>query len=246
MALFSGDLTVIQDSIVKISDKVARDYVELENLQNSNKGCIQFTDMLIDFIKRKLFEYFKTKKPYYDIIFQGEDNSGMEFNADMRYLISPLCGKINLIHAIPYFSISIALQKKTKEGDYKTICGIIDNPITQETFTVEDGKGAYVNSRRIRVSSRSNFDDSLVVVKNMEDKDFMSRIMKKYKNIMVTNCEVLNICNVASGKYDITILNKSMVYQELSLLLVKEAGGLVKKLETGEIVVCNDLLYSQI
>lgn len=246
MVLFSADLTVIQDSIIKISDKVARDYLELENLQNSHKGCTQFADMVIDFIRRKLFEYFKSKKPSYDIIFQGEDNRDREFNSDMRYLISPLCGKINLVHAIPYFSVSIALQKKTKEGEYKTICGIVDNPITQETFTVEEGKGAYVNSRRIRVSSRSRLDDSLVVIKNVENRDFMSRVMKKYKNIMVTNCEILNICNVASGKYDITVLDKSAVYQELSLLLVKEAGGLTKKLETGEIVVCNDLLYSQI
>lgn len=246
MALFSADLNVIQDSITKVSDKIVRDYVEIGNLQNSHKGCVQFADMLVDFIKKKLYEYFKSKKPSYDIMFQGESYNEADFNSNMRYLISPLCGKINLIHAIPYFSVSVALMKKMNDGGYKTICGVIDNPITQETFAVEEGKGAYVNSRRIRVSSRSSLDDALVVIKNFEDKEFMSRIINKYKNLMVTNCEVLNICNVASGKYDIAVLKKSAVYQELSLLMVKEAGGLVKKMENGELVVCNDLLYSQI
>ncbi|MDD2840358.1 MAG: hypothetical protein PHY80_04520 [Rickettsiales bacterium] len=245
MVLFSGDLNVIQDSIRKVSDKIARDYVELEILQKSHKGCIQFTDMAIDSIKNKLFDYLKYKKPYYDITFLDEDIKDSELKSDSRYIISPLCGKINLMHAIPYFVISVALLKKDAEGNFKTICGVIDNPITQETFVVEDGKGAYVNSRRIRVSSRSNFNDALVAIKNVDNKDFLINCVKKYNNLMITNCEVLNICNVATGKYDATILDKSATYQDLSLLLVKEAGGLIKKLDTGEVVVCNDLLYSQ-
>ena len=72
MVFFSGDLNVIQDSIKKISDKISRDYVELEVLQNSHKGTLGFTDMTIDFIKKKLYEYFKSKKPNYDIVFLGE------------------------------------------------------------------------------------------------------------------------------------------------------------------------------
>jgi len=245
MVLFSGDLNVIQDSIRKVSDKIARDYVELEILQKSHKGCVQFTEMAIDSIKNKLFDYLKYKKPYYDITFLGDDIKDGELKSDFRYIISPLCGKTNLMHAIPYFAISVALLKKDSEGNFKTICGVIDNPITQETFVVEDGKGAYVNSRRIRVSSRSNFNDALVAIKNVDNKDFLINCVKKYNNLMITNCEVLNICNVATGKYDATILDNSATYQDLSLLLVKEAGGLIKKLDTGEIVVCNDLLYSQ-
>lgn len=245
MVFFSGDLNVIQDSIKKISDKISRDYVELEVLQNSHKGTLGFTDMTIDFIKKKLYEYFKSKKPNYDIVFLGEKINEDELKSNYRYLISPLCGKINLMHSIPYFSTSVALMKKDTDGKFHTICGIIDNTITQETFIVESGKGAYVNSRRIRVSNRSNLKDSIIAIKNVENKDFVANIIKKYPNVMVNNCEVLNICGVACGKYDATILEKSAEYQELSLLLVKEAGGLVKKMNNGNIVVCCDNLYSQ-
>ncbi|HSQ97270.1 MAG TPA: inositol monophosphatase family protein [Rickettsiales bacterium] len=245
MVLFSGDLNIIQDSIRKVSDKIARDYTELEILQNSQKGNIQFVDMAIDFVKRKLFEYFTSKKPSYDVTFLGENVNNDKLKSEFRYLISPLCGKINLMHAVPYFSISVALLKKNAEGQFKTICGVIDNPITQETFVVEEGKGAYVNSRRIRVSSRSNLNDALVAIKNIDNKDFIINCVKKYNNLIMTNCEVLNICNVANGKYDATILDKQNIYQDLSLLLVKEAGGLIKKLETGELIVSNDLLHTQ-
>lgn len=245
MVLFSGEINVIQDSIRKVSDKIARDYVELEVLQNSHKGNIQFTEKAIEFVRKKIFEYLSLKKPSYDIMFLGDDVNDDRLKSNFRYLISPLCGKINLLHAIPYFSISVSLLKKNPEGEFKTVCGVIDNPITQETFVVEEGKGAYVNSRRIRVSSRSNLNDSLIAIKNIENKNFVVNCIKKYNNVMVTNCEVLNICNVASGKFDATILEKSNLYQELSLLLVKEAGGLTKKLDSGEIIVSNDLLHMQ-
>ena len=246
MVLFSAELTVIKDSIIKISDKVARDYVELEILQNSQRSPDQFVEMTIDFIRKKMFEYFKSKKPHYDIIFQGENNKGIDFKSEYRYLITPMCGKINLIHAIPYFSISVALLKRNKDGEYKTVCGLIDNPITQETYLAEEGRGAYVNSRRIRISSRPNLDDAFVVIKNVDDRDFICSCIKKYKNITVTNCEILNICSVASGKYDLTVLNKAADYQELALLLFKEAGGIIKTTENGEVVLCNELLSSKI
>ena len=246
MVLFSAELSVIKDSIVKVGDKITRDFVELEVLQNSTRGSEEFVEKTVEFVRKKMFEYFKSKKPNYDIIFQGESNKGIDFKSEYRYLISPLCGKINLAHAIPYFSVSVALLKRNKEGEYKTICGLIDNPITQETYFVEEGKGAFVNSRRIRVSSRSNLDEALTVIKNVDDKQFMCSCIKKYKNIAITNCEVLNVCAVASGKYDITILNKAADYQELSLLLFKEAGGLIKKTENGELILCNELLGSKI
>ncbi len=246
MVLFSGDLTVIQDSIIKVSDKISRDFVELENLQSSHRGPEQFANMTIDFIKRKLFEYFKNKKPSYDIIFLDEQNDYDKLKSNFRYIINPLCGKLNLLHAIPYFAISISLQKKDKNNEFKTICGVIDSPITQETFIVEEGKGAYLNSRRIRVSSRSNLEQALVAINNVNDKNFKNNCINKYRNITITNCDILNICNVANGKYDITILQKDSINYELPLLLIKEAGGLIKKFDNNILVITNDLLYSQI
>lgn len=245
MVLFSADLSIIQDSIIKVGDKISRDFVELENLQNSYKGSTKFAELIIEFIKRRLFEHLKTKKPNYDVVFYDDKNED-KFQSDYRYLINPICGVVNLVHAIPYFCVSIALQKKNKDGIYQTLCGVIDSPITQETFVVEQGKGAYVNSRRIRVSSRSSIDDALTVIKNTQNRDFIIKCLQKYKLLNITNCDILNICNVASGKFDITVLEKNNIFLELPILLLKEAGGLVKTGENQEVILCNDLLESQI
>lgn len=246
MANFSSDLTVMKDSIVKISDKIIRDFTELENLQNSQKSCEQFSEKLVEYIQDKLMEYFKTKKPLNDVVFLDKNNNLGESTLSARYVISPIYGIINLIHAIPYFSVCIALQRKDKDGNFKTMCGLVDNPITNETFLVEEGKGAYVNSRRLRISSRSKLSDAMVAIQNSNDKNFICNCVKKYDNLVITNCEILNLCNTASGKFDVTILNKGLnPIQELGLLFVQEAGGLVKKLENGETVICNEQLYSQ-
>lgn len=245
MVLFSADLTVIQDSIIKVGDKISRDFVELENLQNSYKGSAKFAELIVDFVKKRLYEYLKSKKPSYGILFSDEVNKE-DTECNFRYLINPLCGKINLMHAIPYFCISIALQKKNKEGEFQTICGLIDSPITQETFIVEQGKGAYVNSRRIRVSSRMSIDEALIAIKDTNNKDFLIKNIKKYKNVNITNCDILNVCNVANGKFDATIIEKNNIFLELPILLVKEAGGLVKINDNQELILCNDLLYSQL
>ena len=57
---------------------------------------------------------------------------------------------------------------------------------------------------------------------------------------------MLNICNVANGKFDATIIEKDNIFLELPILLVKEAGGLVKTNDNQELILCNDLLYSQL
>ena len=46
MVLFSADLSIIQDSIIKVGDKISRDFVELENLQNSYKGSTKFAELI--------------------------------------------------------------------------------------------------------------------------------------------------------------------------------------------------------
>ena len=56
------------------------------------------------------------------------------------------------MHGIPHFAISIALEKSSE-----IICGVIFDPIKNEFFFAEKGRGAYVNNRRIRVSSRQKY-----------------------------------------------------------------------------------------
>ena len=71
-----------------------------------------------------------------------------------RWHIDPLDGTLNFLHGIPHFSISLGLEK-----DGAIIAGVVYDPIKDELFIAEKGKGAYVNNRRLRVSGRIDMAD---------------------------------------------------------------------------------------
>ena len=73
------------------------------------------------------------------------------------WIVDPLDGTTNFLFSIPHFSITIALEK---EG--KIIAGIVYQPITDELFWAVNGKGAFCNNQRIRVSKRTNFSDCMI------------------------------------------------------------------------------------
>ena len=66
-----------------------------------------------------------------------------------RWIVDPLDGTTNFLHGIPLFAISIALER---EG--QLVAGVIYNPIMDELYTAEKGKGAFLNDRRLRVAAR--------------------------------------------------------------------------------------------
>ena len=87
------------------------------------------------------------------------EESGISGNGDYRWIIDPLDGTINFAHGLPHFCISIALTYKNDP-----IFGMIYQPLLNELFWAEKGKGAWFNGERIRVSSPKSFDKSLLVV----------------------------------------------------------------------------------
>ena len=64
---------------------------------------------------------------------------------------------MNFLHGIPHFAISIALER---EGTI--VAGLVYNPATDELFTAERGKGAFLNDQRLRVAARKRLADAVV------------------------------------------------------------------------------------
>ena len=76
-----------------------------------------------------------------------------------RFIVDPLDGTTNFLHGIPLFAISIALER-----DGELVAGLIYNPASNEVFTAERGKGAFLNDRRrLRVAARTELDDCVLV-----------------------------------------------------------------------------------
>ena len=147
-------------------------------------------------------------------------------------------GKTNFSHAFPYFSISIAV-----EYNNEIICTVILDPLRDEIYFAEKGKGSFQNERRIRVSNRKSINNCIFSTYNDQNLDYNSSAindLKIIKELALQNSSVtrefgssaLNYAWLASGKIDClftTNLNKNQI--ACGELLIKEAGGYISNLK---------------
>jgi myo-inositol-1(or 4)-monophosphatase len=75
----------------------------------------------------------------------------------VRWIVDPLDGTTNFLHAIPHFAINIALER---EG--AVVAAVTYNPVTNELFWAEKGKGCFLNDHRLRVAARSRLEEAVL------------------------------------------------------------------------------------
>ena len=152
MPLLSAEINVLEKICDKVSKVIIRDFGEVEKLQVSRKGPGDFVTKTDKKVEKIIIEELEKARPKYGFIAEesGERKNESEFN----WVIDPIDGTSNFMHGIPHFAISIALEKNGE-----VISGIVCDPIKNETFYAEKGRGAYLNNRRIRVSSRKSLDE---------------------------------------------------------------------------------------
>jgi myo-inositol-1(or 4)-monophosphatase len=150
-------MTVITDAIMKAARSLKRDFGEVENLQVSRKGPGDFVSAADRKAEGILRDALMKARPGYGLVMEEE---GVIEGADKthRWHIDPLDGTTNFLHGVPHFCISVGLER---EG--QMVAGVIYDPIKDEMFIAEKGKGAYLNNRRMRVSARREMADALVI-----------------------------------------------------------------------------------
>jgi len=164
----------------------------------------------------------------------AEEGGGHESASEYRWYVDPLDGTTNFAHSFPMFNVTLALAR----GD-ELIAGVVFVPLTNELFTAERGAGAYLNNRRIHVSSAKRLAESL------SSTGFPSRKRQHNSNIYFyyqlamashgvrrTGSAAIDIAYVACGRLDF--------FWEFGLkpwdvaagcLLVQEAGGRVSEMD---------------
>src|SRR5499425_890625 len=154
--LRSALINVMVAAARKAARGLKRDFGEVERLQVSLKGPGNFVSAADHRAEEILREELGRARPGYG--FLGEEG-GKQDGTDKTHtwIVDPLDGTTNFLHGIPQFAISIALAR---EGT--PIAGLIYNPITDEFFTAERGKGAFFNDHRIRVAARKRLADAVV------------------------------------------------------------------------------------
>ena len=154
--LRSALLNVMIKAAQKASRALKRDFGELEHLQVSLKGPADFVTAADRRAEETLRAELAAARPGYS--FLGEEGGRYEGTDKTHcWIVDPLDGTLNFLHGIPHFAISIALER---EG--AIVAGIVYNPVSDELFTAERGKGAFLNDRRLRVAGRKRLSESVV------------------------------------------------------------------------------------
>jgi myo-inositol-1(or 4)-monophosphatase len=215
---------------------VGRDFGEVEALQVSRKGPADFVTMTDRRVEEALREELLRVRPGYS--FWGEETGLLEgTDKTHRWIVDPLDGTTNFIHAIPHFACSVALER---EGEI--VAGVIYNPITSETYWAEKGKGAFLNDKKLRVSGRQRLDECLIGTgAPFVGKPGHALFLKELHQIMQRTAGIrrlgacsLDLCMVASGQYD-GFWERGLKAWDLAAgqLMVTEAGGAVRSLDQG-------------
>jgi myo-inositol-1(or 4)-monophosphatase len=156
MATRSSLINVMVRAAYKAAKGLIHDFNEVENLQVSRKGPSDFVSIADRNAEDSLKYDLGKARPDYGFICE-ESGSKKGRNEEVNWIIDPLDGTTNFLHGIPHFAISIGLQK----GD-RIIAGVVYDPIKDELFWAENGCGAYLNDRRLRVSGRKRLSESVM------------------------------------------------------------------------------------
>lgn len=176
-----------------------------------------------------IMDTLKGAFPHHGILTEERDE--MRSTSNYRWIIDPLDGTTNYTHGFPIFSVSIALER---DGD--VVLGVVYNPMLDELFTAEKGRGAFLNEKRIWVSKVSQLNMSLLAtgfpydVRTSPDNNLnhFANFAVRAQAIRRVGSAALDLCWVACGRFD--------GFWELKLkpwdvsaggLVVKEAGGVV-------------------
>ncbi|WP_010272704.1 inositol monophosphatase family protein [Paenibacillus senegalensis] len=152
-------------------------------------------------------------------------------DSEYLWIVDPIDGTTNFVHGYPYFSVSIALAYK-----HEVIVGVVYDPVQDEMFVAEKGKGAYLTGRRMEVSAEEKLADSLLATGFPTDRSralplnmrCLQRIAPQTRNIRSSGSAALHLAYVAAGRlsgfweYGLSVWD-----QAAGTLLVKESGGTV-------------------
>ena len=229
MPLLLAEINVLEKICDKVSKVIIRDFGEVEKLQVSRKGPGDFVTKTDKKVEKIIIEELEKARPKYGFIAEesGERKNESEFN----WVIDPIDGTSNFMHGIPHFAISIALEKNGE-----VISGIVCDPIKNETFYAEKGRGAYLNNRRIRVSSRKSLDEVIGLygcppMIKIDGNKFFDQIKKASSQIHKLRnygSAALDFTYVAAGRADFAWYDHLNYWDYAAgKIILLEAGGTI-------------------
>ncbi|GIV54549.1 MAG: inositol monophosphatase [Candidatus Kapaibacterium sp.] len=187
----------------------------------------------------------------------AEEAGSQSASSPYRWIVDPLDGTVNFAHGVPIFSVSIAV-----EFEGAVVVGVVYHPMLDELFSARRGQGAFLNGKRLEVSSCAELADAFLVtgfpynIASFPEysEEHFAALVRRGIPIRRLGSAALDLAYVAAGRFD--------GFWEVGLhpwdiaagtLLITEAGGTVSAydgsphtLDTRTIVASNGRIHRQL
>ena len=226
----------------------------LDRIEIRSKGRSDFVTQVDLEAEAAILDVLLTAYPDHGVL---AEESGTTEGNDYTWVIDPLDGTTNFLHGYPQFGVSIAVLHKDRLEH-----GVVYDPLRDELFTASRGEGARLNDRRIRVSQTQRLKYALLgtgfPVRSIDKIDPWLRtfraLLPKASGVRRAGAAALDLAYVAAGRFD-GFWEMALKPWDMaaSVLLIREAGGLVADFEggqefmdSGNIVAANSLLFNEL
>jgi len=181
----------------------------------------------------KIIEVIRAHYPSHTII--SEEVGELIKPSDYQWIIDPIDGTVNFAHGIPICCVSIGLMHNGS-----LILGAVYNPMMDELFFAEKGKGAFLNGNPIKVSGKTDFRKACLVTgfpyKWPDDTEHPIKVFERFVleglPVRRLGSAAIDLCWVACGRFDgFWEYNLNSWDIAAGYLIVQEAGGQVTDFE---------------
>ena len=168
----------------------------------------------------------------------AEESGNIQGSNEDLWYIDPLDGTVNYAHHIPIFCVSIGFA-----SNERLTLGVVYDPMRDELFSAEKGKGAFLNGKRINVSNTTELQKSLLVTgfpydtwdTDLDNFKYFERLAKKTQGVRRLGSAALDACYVGAGRFDGFLEFKLKAWDVAAGgLIASEAGAKVTAIDGRE------------
>ena len=220
----------------RAGEVIVRALNRVDTLTITSKGRNDFVTEVDQAAEREIIA--SIRRSYPDHAFLAEE-SGVSGNSDTVWIIDPLDGTTNFLHAMPIFAVSIACQIRGRLEH-----AVVYDPMRQEIFTASRGGGAHVDNRRLRVSAHKTLEGALIGTgfPYRDNTRYLDEYLNMMRAVIMNTAGVrrpgaasLDLAYVAAGRLDaFWEIGLSPWDTAAGTLLIQEAGGRIGTLSGGE------------
>ncbi|NOX71864.1 MAG: inositol monophosphatase [Candidatus Micrarchaeota archaeon] len=228
------DLEENEKSIIESVKKAGK--ITLDNIEHAKisiwKDSVDIATDIDIKIEKMIIGRIRELYPGYNIV--GEETAGFDGKSEYTWVIDPIDGTKNYVKKIPIFSVSLALEKNGSP-----VIGIVYDPVSDMLFYARKGEGAWLNDKRISVSTTKKLENAVVYMDMSRmpdlDREERKKALKRIELILLHSYRIrslgsgaLGLCYVAMGAYDIFFdITGSIKHVDMAAgrLILEEAGG---------------------